>query len=132
MSDVLEIIGLPHTRIREDESACEAWFERKDGPLVKLSLSPQAVSVAATKLMDAHFRLTSQSASTNALVQTHGLSVVEAAAQPLRAQGKVQISVLLDTGTTPVFFLPNDVALRLASQIVEAIQSEQSSGGTVQ
>ena len=131
MSDVLEIIGLPHTRIREDESACEAWFERKDGPLVKLSLSPQAVSVAATKLMDAHLRLTSQSASTNALVQTRGLSVGLAAAQPVPASDQVLLQFVMGgTGTTALFLLDQSTAIQLAKQIVEAAQSQQPDDDT--
>jgi hypothetical protein len=130
MSDQFEIVGLPHTRITEDQTMCEAWFERKDGPLVKLLLSKEAVSVSAAKLGDASLRLASQNASTSGLVQIHGLSVVAAAAIPAPAQAKVQITMLLDTGTAPTFFLPRDVAIQLAETLVSALQSELPSGDT--
>lgn len=131
MSEIFDIVGLPHTRIREDENACEAWFERKDGPLVKLVLSPPAVSVAATKLMDAHFRLTSQSASTSALVQTPGLSVVAATAQPAPASDQVVVELVLGgTGTAALFLMHESIALVLAHQIVAAVQSQRPDGST--
>lgn len=131
MSDIFEIVGLPHTRVRDDENACEAWFERKDGPLVKLLMSPQAVSVAATKLLDAHLRLTSQSASTNALVQTHGLSVELVAAQPVPASDRVLLQFVMGgTGTTALFLLDQSTAIQLAKQIVEAAQSQQPDDDT--
>lgn len=81
--------------------------------------------------MDAHFRLTSQSASTNALVQTRGLSVGLAAAQPVPASDQVLLQFVMGgTGTTALFLLDQSTAIQLAKQIVEAAQSQQPDDDT--